>query len=139
MDDEFFKLCDILCTNESETELLIGKKLHTLEDYKLAASTFLNYGPKFAIVTLGENGALIAEKDGNDVKIEKVEAMEVKAIDTTGAGDCFCGAFAYYLNQNFNVKECVEKAAQVASLSVTKSGNQSSYPTKDELMKRGLI
>lgn len=56
-----------------------------------------------------------------------------------GAGDCFCGSFAYYYSRGLPVVECAKRAAQVASLSTTRSGNQSSYPTREELKELGLL
>src|SRR4051812_21956046 len=84
LEDELFQLTDIICTNENETELLVGHPLQSLQDYKDAALKLLKSGPKLVIVTLGKNGAIVAEKaGGNEVKVEKVEALKVEAIDTT--------------------------------------------------------
>ena len=51
--------------------------------------------------------------------------MEV--IDTTGAGDSFIGSFAYELSESSSTEDCIKKAVEKASQSVTKKGTQSSY------------
>lgn len=84
LENELFKMTDILCTNEGETEALIGRQLQNIEDFEKAAAEFLDFGPKFSIVTLGANGALVAERmEEGKVQVSKVEALKVNAIDTT--------------------------------------------------------
>ena len=75
------------------------------------------------VVTLGEKGcAYIKNKS---VKIIKAES--VKAIDTTGAGDAFVGAFSFALASKLDIEECLKLALKKATDSVTKKGTQSSY------------
>ena len=62
-----------------------------------------------------------------------VEALKVEAIDTTGAGDCFVGAFATALAQGSDTKDAMRFGNIAAGLSVTKKGAQSSYPTYAEI------
>ena len=75
------------------------------------------------VVTLGEKGCAYIEN--NSVKI--IKADSVKAIDTTGAGDAFVGAFSFALASKLDIEECLELALQKATDSVTKKGTQSSY------------
>ena len=75
------------------------------------------------VVTLGEKGCAYIEN--NSVKI--IKADSVKAIDTTGAGDAFVGAFSFALASKLDIEECLELALQKATNSVTKKGTQSSY------------
>ena len=78
------------------------------------------------IVTLGEGGAVsIAEGS-----IVKIPAPKVKAVDTTGAGDAFVGAFAYGLASNLKPQDAIKLAVERASNSVTKPGTQISYSAK---------
>ena len=51
----------------------------------------------------------------------------MEAIDTTGAGDSFIGTFAYELSESSSPEDCIKKAVEKASQSVTKKGTQSSY------------
>ena len=75
------------------------------------------------VVTLGEKGCAYIEN--NSVKI--IKADSVKAVDTTGAGDAFVGAFSFALASKLDIEECLELALQKATNSVTKKGTQSSY------------
>ena len=75
------------------------------------------------VVTLGEKGCAYIEN--NSVKI--IKADSVKAIDTTGAGDAFVGAFSFALASKLDIEECLKLALIKATDSVTKKGTQSSY------------
>ena len=75
------------------------------------------------VVTLGEKGCAYIKN--NSVKI--IKADSVKAIDTTGAGDAFVGAFSFALASKLDIEDCLKLALQKATDSVTKKGTQSSY------------
>jgi ribokinase len=75
------------------------------------------------IITLGEDGAATVE--GNDVI--RVPAPNVKAIDTTGAGDAFVGAFAYGIGSGLSKMKALQLGINKASDSVTRNGTQSSF------------
>ena len=75
------------------------------------------------VVTLGEKGCAYIEN--KSVKI--IKADSVKAIDTTGAGDAFVGAFSFALASKLDIEECLKLALKKATDSVTKKGTQSSY------------
>jgi ribokinase len=80
------------------------------------------------VVTLGEDGVVIA-----DGTITKVAAQKVKPVDTTGAGDCFVGSFAFGLAMQMSPAKAAALGCQTAGLSVTRLGAQSSYPTAAEV------
>ena len=75
------------------------------------------------VVTLGEKGCAYIKN--NSVEIMNTDT--VKAIDTTGAGDAFVGAFSFALASKLEIEECLKLALQKATDSVTKKGTQSSY------------
>ena len=75
------------------------------------------------VVTLGEKGCAYIKN--NSVEIMNTDT--VKAIDTTGAGDAFVGAFSFALASKLDIEECLKLALQKATDSVTKKGTQSSY------------
>ena len=86
----------------------------------------INYGNSLSgnlIVTLGEKGAATIDKDS----VIKIPAPTVKAVDTTGAGDAFVGAFAYGLASDLTPQDAIKLAIDRASNSVTKPGTQISY------------
>ena len=123
-------LCDYLVPNESEAELLTGIKVCGLKAAEDAAAELRKRGAKSVIVTLGENGAFLY--DGlNAVHVPAFSAGDV--IETTGAGDCFCGAFAHALNQGFSALESTKFACAAASISVTRPGTAPSMPRRNEV------
>ena len=85
---------------------------------------------KNSIVTLGSEGAVLITSDGN---LTRVSAPKVNAVDTTGAGDAFVGVFAFGLASGKNPEDAMKLGIKVASMSVTRKGAQSSYPSQAEI------
>uniref|UniRef100_A0A915BD78 Ribokinase n=1 Tax=Parascaris univalens TaxID=6257 RepID=A0A915BD78_PARUN len=131
-DKSILKYVDILCTNENETEFASGMSAETVEDALKAAQSLLSFGPSAVIATLGKNGSVIATKDGI---LKHVETRPVKAVDTTGAGDSFCGALAYFIvtKPELSLEEQVRRASCIAAVSVQHKGTQASYPWAKDL------
>ena len=82
------------------------------------------------VVTLESDGSL-ARIDG---KLKIIPSIKVKAIDSTGAGDLFHGAFVYCLTQKFNLEKSLIFSNIVGALSVTKIGGRFSVPNLDEVL-----
>lgn len=119
--------------NQSELEA-IARLLNVPVDQDvamLAASCSALLGTNM-VVTLGRDGALICRDGTAPVK---VEAPSVGAVDTTGAGDAFVGAFAYALALDGAVEDAVGFACACASSSVTRRGTQTSFARGDELVR----
>lgn len=89
-----------------------------------------NYLNKKLVVTLGEAGAAVALPGG---QVRRVTAPQVVAIDSTGAGDAFVGAFAFGLAAGMDEITAMNLGCLCASDSVTRKGTQSSYATKDQI------
>ena len=85
---------------------------------------------KNSIVTLGSEGAVFISSDG---VITRLAAPKVSAVDTTGAGDAFVGVFAFGLASGMNAIDAMGLGIKVASMSVTRKGAQSSYPSQAEI------
>ena len=81
------------------------------------------------IVTMGSKGALICE-GGPSVF---VPAHKVKAVDTTAAGDTFCGALCVAVSEGKTLKEATEFATAASALTVQKMGAQNSIPFRKEI------
>ncbi len=86
------------------------------------------------IATLGPDGAVAA--DGGEVI--RVPALDVTAVDTTGAGDTFCGVLAAWLDEGASFRTAMARAAVAGSLAVTKAGAQPSFPTRAEIQDAAL-
>lgn len=124
-----YELSDIICPNESETELLTGLPVTSDEQAETAARELLNRGVKTIILTLGERGALIVDQQGS----RRIQADKVKAIDSSGAGDAFVGSLATFLAQGIELDEGVKRACAIATMSVTKLGTQTSFPSAADI------
>uniref|UniRef100_A0A8R1DHM7 Ribokinase n=1 Tax=Caenorhabditis japonica TaxID=281687 RepID=A0A8R1DHM7_CAEJA len=134
MDKSILEIVDIICTNENEAEFITGIAQNSVEDAEKAARAMLQMGPRHAIVTLGSKGVLLATKDVDGV--EHIRVDKVEALDTTGAGDCFCGSLAALLVAGHPISQSVRSAANLAALSVTRQGTQSSYWKIDEIREK---
>ncbi len=128
--DELLRLTDVLAPNETETTILTGMTVETLEQAAAAAQVLSKRGPRTVIITLGERGALFV--DGNQ-PAQHVPARQVQAVDSTGAGDAFIGSLAYFLATGCSMRVAVERASTIATLSVLRHGTQSSFPSRDEV------
>ncbi len=81
------------------------------------------------VVTLGAEGARIVRSDTG----ESVAAIDVTPVDTTGAGDTFCGALAAGLDDGLSRESAVRRAVVAGSLAVPAIGARSGMPTLPEL------
>jgi len=115
---------DYVLANESEALQLTGAT-----DIETVAFRLNDYGAKHVIITLGAKGQAIR----TDGQFQIFPAMKVDAIDTTGAGDSFAGAFVDGLNNNMTIIDALQRASKVAGLSVQKKGTQKSYPNAEDL------
>jgi len=127
--DELLRNVTYLTPNESELELLTGRKLDSLEDVREAARTLRERGVENVVVTLAEKGALVSTAD----ETEHVAGFVVAAVDTVAAGDSFNGALALELVRGKPLREAVAYANAVGALTVTRPGAIPSLPTKGEV------
>lgn len=124
---------DMIKLSDEETELLTDHA-----DAQAAAKYLIDYGIQIAAVTLGKNGVLIATKDG----CATVPGFDVHALDTTGAGDAFWGAFLFSVGElgkkigdiNFTeILKIARFANATAALCVTKRGAIPAMPALCEI------
>ena len=128
LEEDILKNIDILIVNEIEAETISGKKLEVLGKEGIV-DKLLSMGPTTVILTLGKAGSYI--KNSNMEK--HISAFKVEALDTTAAGDTFCGALAARLSKNEDWGEVLTFASAAAALCVTKMGAQPSVPTEQEV------
>jgi ribokinase len=120
---------NILVLNEVEAGFLAGVQVENEADAEKAASILLAKGVEQVIITLGSEGAFVMTK----TEKVRVPAFKVEAVDTTAAGDTFCGAFAVALVEGKTLKESLLFASAAAAISVTRMGAQPSAPTRAEI------
>jgi len=119
---------DTLIVNENEASVLSGVTPADQASAERAARALAGMGVRCVILTLGAAGSLIV----SDGHVTHVPAFPVKAVDTTAAGDTFCGALGVALLEGRSLPEAVHFATAAASLSVTRFGAQPSIPTRIE-------
>ncbi|XP_071835067.1 ribokinase-like isoform X2 [Apostichopus japonicus] len=133
LDSEFYKVTDIMCINQLETELLTGLPVTSVDEAKKAALVLLERGCQKVIITLGKDGAVLVTTETKTP--EHIPVDPVTPVDTTGAGDSFIGALSFYLAHlpHLPLKEIVRRSGRIAAVSVLSSGTQLSYPWKRDL------
>ncbi len=129
---ELLDLVDILILNETELGFLTKTELRDTDDYprfiEAARSLQINKD-KIICVTLGKRG-LVALIDGQPLLID---GRAIKAVDTTGAGDCFVGAVAAQLAGGKPIHDALHYANMAASICVQRMGAAPSMPTAAEV------
>ena len=103
--------------------------VNDLRTAEAAAMALRERGPRASIVTLGQRGALLVDEEG----VYHVQARQVHVVDTTGAGDAFVGSLACFLGERQPLRSAVMNANTVASISVTRVGTQTSFPSRTEI------
>ncbi len=127
-------LIDILILNEIELAQMTGQgpdpaAIASMDDVRSAVRSLIEQGLKSVIVTLGADGALLATAHGQHT----VPGHEVAARDTTGAGDCFVGAFVAETLRGTCARDAMAFANRAAALSVTREGAAVSFPTRADI------
>jgi ribokinase len=114
---------DVLIPNRGELEALAGRAGNPIELARGLA------GARAVVVTLGNEGAAVVEGD----RVERIAAPKVDVVDTTGAGDAFCGALAQALDAGADLVEAARAAVRAAAQSVTRAGAQGGLPRRADL------
>jgi ribokinase len=119
----------LLIPNESEASMLTGIQVTDLPTASMAADAILQKGVSHVIITLGKQGAYFK----SPFKEILIPAPSVVAVDTTAAGDTFCGALTVALTEGKDWEDSIRFAITAASISVTRMGAQASVPYRNEI------
>ena len=128
------ELVDYLIVNELEARSIaqvVG--VNPDQDLLLLAKVLATKGGHNCIITLGGEGAVAMQQDGKGWRVPALKLDQV--VDTTGAGDCFCGTLAASLHAKFAFGSALRRASVAASLSCPKEGAQESYPFLGDIEK----
>jgi ribokinase len=121
-------LADILLPNEVEAAALApGAR----GDHRREARALLAHGVRAVVITLGEQGALVATPG----QLTEVPAFPVMAVDSVGAGDAFCGAFAVALAEGATPVQAARFGAAAGAFAVTRPGAAASLPSRSEVQR----
>lgn len=131
LDRSILDRVDVITPNEHEASQLSGIVINSDRKAFMAASKILELGCRVVVITLGERGALIADKNASQL----VPTYKVRAVDTTGAGDAFNGALAFAMASRMSLLDSVKFANACASIAVTRKGAATSMPSLAELVR----
>ena len=125
------KEVDYLVCSEDFARQYTGRQID-LSDQKACEEIFRSVekiNQKHTVITLGARGLFYREAEGT---LCHLPAYQVQAVDSTGAGDIFHGAFAYGLYREYSLRENLKQCSAAAALSVQKLGSQTSIPAREE-------
>lgn len=128
---EFLDLVDYLIPNEHEAEEITGIGTETNDGALAAAADLRHRGVGTCVLTLGSRGALLVNANGSTFRA----AFPVTPIDTTAAGDAFCGAFAAALAAGESQNDALTFASASAALTTTAYGAVPSLPSRAAILE----
>ncbi|CAG7652030.1 ribokinase [Paenibacillus allorhizosphaerae] len=132
IDDEILRGVDYFTPNEIECRMYTNIEIRSTEDAFHALHILRGKGIQYPLITLGEKG--IAYYNGTE-NVYK-EALKVKAIDTTAAGDTFSGTLAAMIVTGKSMDEAVDLAQRASAIAVTRLGAQEAIPGIEEIVKQ---
>ncbi|PXA04294.1 carbohydrate kinase [Coraliomargarita sinensis] len=115
---------DYLITSEK-----FAREMSKEDDPRLALAALDGAAP-FIACTWGEDGVYWQDDDGQ----HHMPAFDIEAVDTTGAGDAFHGAFALGLAEGLGVRDNLRRASATAALTCLKNGARSALPNRDRVL-----
>lgn len=127
---ELLKCVSILIPNETEASAISGIDINNLETASAAAERLKGMGVREVIITMGSRGSMVC-----DGECTFVPAVKVNAVDTTAAGDTFCGGVCVALSEGKALSEAVKFATAASSIAVQRPGAQDSVPSRREVDK----
>ena len=132
--DELLRLTDVLAPNETEAAHIasLGVTPETDEEFLRAARALRSLGPSRVVITAGAKGAFLLDEERASW-FRPPAGIEV--VDTTGAGDAFCGALAAKLAEDAVLADAVRFAVSAGSCSVRKRGAQGGLPSRRQIVK----
>ena len=131
LSDSMLALADYVVPNESEAAILTELRVETAEQAEQAAVALQRRGARNVILTLGAKGALVRTADGTSTIVDAFNAGPV--VETTGAGDAFCGGLAAALAEDMPLLHAVRFGCATAGISVTRHGTAPSMPKRAEI------
>ena len=126
---ELLALCDVCVPNETEISAIVHQPVSDEAAAIRAVELLRSRGVGRVALTMGGDGVLILDESGPT----HVPATKVEAVDTTGAGDAFTAALSVSLADGLGLVDAARFAGEVAAISVTRMGTQTSFPSLEEL------
>lgn len=127
--EEIFQYVDLMTPNQTESEFYTGIPVNDEASAQKAADTLRAKGVRDIIMTMGGKGSMGFTSDGTFF----TPSRKVEAVDTTAAGDTFCGGLAVAISEGKTLPEAAEFATAASALTVQKMGAQESIPYRNNL------
>lgn len=124
------KVSYLVCSHEFAEEFTNLKTTKDIDTLIEIHKKLEEYFKTKIIITLEEKGSFTKI----DEEYQIIPSKKVKAVDSTGAGDIFHGAFTYFIAQNFPLKKAIQLASITSAISVTRVGSRLSIPNIEEVM-----
>jgi ribokinase len=121
---DILPFCDFIVASET-----FARQIGEDRGVKHALERMMEYGPEAAVVTLGAKGCVSLSSDG----LIESKGFEVEAVDTTGAGDVFHGAFLYAVLNGWDIRRCCVFSNAVAAMKCRKLGGRQGIPDINEV------
>ena len=122
---ELFSYVSLITPNQTESALLTGIE----DNLDAAVDNLLEMGVKDVVVTLGSKGSMVVSEGTRTF----VPSLKVEAVDTTAAGDTFCGALCVALSEGCSLVQAAQFATKASALTVQKMGAQDSIPYRSDI------
>lgn len=122
---ELFSYVSLITPNQTESALLTGIE----DNLDAAVDKLMEMGVKDVVVTLGSKGSMVVSGG----KRTFVPSQKVNAVDTTAAGDTFCGALCVALSEGCSLVQAAQFATKASALTVQKMGAQDSIPYRSDI------
>lgn len=129
---------DLLVPNQHEAAQLTKLKVENADQAIMASEKLIAQGAGAVLTTLGEAGAIYLANGSN----KKFPSYKVKSVDSTSAGDAFCGALAGQIADGAPIDSAIKFASAAGALATTKAGAVPSLPNKEsikDLISTGVL
>lgn len=127
---EFLQNVDLIIPNETEITGMTGVEINSKDTIKKAMLRICEIGVKNVVLTAGGAGAYLLENG----ELVNVPTFKTNVVDTTAAGDTFCGSLCVALSRGESLNDAVRFANKAASISVSRMGAWRSIPQKEEVI-----
>jgi ribokinase len=129
IDADLIRMVEILVVNETEIETICEQQIDAIGEGRVI-DKLLSMGAKTVILTLGKKGCMVKSK----TIYEHIPAFEVNTVDSTAAGDTFCGALVAQLSKGVHIVAAIKFATAAAAICVTRIGAQPSIPKESDII-----
>ena len=128
--EEIYPCLSLIVPNQTEISAMTGIQVKDSFSAREAVRALLGKGVANVILTMGSEGSTVYSKG----QFTHISAVKVNAVDTTAAGDTFCGALAVGLSEKLSLEKSAGFATRASALTVQKMGAQSSIPYRKEII-----